>query len=373
MFNKFKKLAAVCAALTLTFVFAATPVSAATSEVTAKPGETVTVKLFNAKGEFGVEGEISYDNKGLFSDVSVDSKGGLGGEMTSDAVFLYSGEEGTGSVKLKVTVKSDAQAGDKCVITFPYETADRDGNMVDSGVNTITVKVEKKSSSDDKDDDDDKKPSTPSATPAPVVKSDLTEANRLIAMVGELNKADYTSDSWNALIAALNKVKALTVYTPQAEVDAAVAALQAAIDGLVKIDYTALRAAIDAAEALKSDSEFAALWNELLAALANAMANLEGTSQEEVDASAAALADIVARIQAYLAGLTEAPVVQEPIEEPVEGCGVPFHKLLLILLVISAALNVVLGGVLYKNMQNKNKKLKDGTPMVNYKASEDDK
>ena len=64
MFNKFKKLAAVCAALTLTFVFAATPVSAATSEVTAKPGETVTVKLFNAKGEFGVEGEISYDNKG---------------------------------------------------------------------------------------------------------------------------------------------------------------------------------------------------------------------------------------------------------------------------------------------------------------------
>ena len=107
-----------------------------------------------------------------------------------------------------------------------------------------------------------------------------------------------------------------------------------------------------------NNEEFAQLWNELLAAFDNANANLKGTSQAEVDAAAVALNTIVDKLNEILAEMN-APV--EPVE-PAEGvCTVPFHKLLMILLAVSVALNIVFVVVIANNSK---KRKQDNVPMV---------
>ena len=104
-------------------------------------------------------------------------------------------------------------------------------------------------------------------------------------------------------------------------------------------------------------TEFSKLWNELLSALDTANANLEGTSQAEVDSAAAALRAIIAKLEEVLNAMN-APA------EPAEGvCTVPFHKLLVILLAVSAGLNVILGFVLANNSK---KRKQDNVPMVKH-------
>ncbi|URN82814.1 leucine-rich repeat protein [Acetobacterium wieringae] len=68
-----------------------------------------------------------------------------------------------------------------------------------------------------------------------VVKNnaDLTAYNALVAKVDKLNEADFTAPSWTALQMAL-KEHAVTADRTQAEVDAAVAMIQAAYEGLTK-------------------------------------------------------------------------------------------------------------------------------------------
>ncbi|KAF5078930.1 BspA type Leucine rich repeat region [anaerobic digester metagenome] len=68
-----------------------------------------------------------------------------------------------------------------------------------------------------------------------VVKNnaDLTAYNALVAKVDKLNEADFTAPSWTALQMAL-KEHAVTADRTQAEVDAALAMIQAAYEGLTK-------------------------------------------------------------------------------------------------------------------------------------------
>jgi len=61
-------------------------------------------------------------------------------------------------------------------------------------------------------------------------KADMTAYNAAVAAAGALTEADYTAESWAALQTALAVV--VTEDNTQAEVDAATAAINAAIDGL---------------------------------------------------------------------------------------------------------------------------------------------
>ncbi|WP_414151284.1 hypothetical protein ACIZ62_04205 [Acetobacterium carbinolicum] len=64
-------------------------------------------------------------------------------------------------------------------------------------------------------------------------KADLTAYNAAVAAAAALTEADYTAESWAALQTALTD-NVVTEDNTQAEVDAATAAIQAAIDGLVE-------------------------------------------------------------------------------------------------------------------------------------------
>ncbi len=131
------------------------------------------------------------------------------------------------------------------------------------------------------------------------------DASKLEAAIDKaeaLKSDDYTDESWAAVEEALADAKAALDSTDQKFVDAATDALNAAMDALVKaeepgpvpgeeVDTSDLQAAIDKAEALKSDDYTAESWAAVEAALADAKDALASDSQDEVDAAAKALND----------------------------------------------------------------------------------
>lgn len=354
MFKKFRKVATKVAVLALAFVLTATVAFAREK----KPGESGSEAIANVSGIYGIQGTISYSgNQNIFEGgkVTLSHNLSLTGDVTESAIFLHGTDAASGSVLVNYKVRANATPGDSCTITINFDTSDKDGNMTNGQSGSVTVTVGQPTTGGGTGGGSGATNPTPVK---PTKKADLTELNRLIAIANELVKADYTNDSWEALLDAFNKAKAMTVNNTQAQVDAAAAALQAAIDGLVKIDYTELLAAIEAAKDLMGDTEIAQLWNELLAALDTANANLKGTSQAEVDSAAAALKAIVEKLDEILKGLNTPSVV-----EPAEGCTVSFHKIAVILLPVSGILNVILGFIIANNSK---KRKQDNVPMVKH-------
>ena len=89
-----------------------------------------------------------------------------------------------------------------------------------------------------------------------------------IEAAGKLNKDDYTTESWDALQKVLEEVSKATLDS-QAAIDMAEAAVNAAIDSLVKkpeeilIDKSNLDAAIEAAGKLNKDDYTTESWDAL--------------------------------------------------------------------------------------------------------------
>ncbi|KAF5090567.1 Bacterial Ig-like domain protein [anaerobic digester metagenome] len=83
--------------------------------------------------------------------------------------------------------------------------------------------------------------------------SDLTAYNEAVAAANALTESDYTADSWAVLEEALANV--VTADNTQEEVDAATAAINDAIDGLVKV------LAIDSVTAIDANSNTVGLAN----------------------------------------------------------------------------------------------------------------
>jgi len=124
--------------------------------------------------------------------------------------------------------------------------------------------------------------------------------NGVIAL--ELNEADFTAESWSVFAFALSQAQAVLANeaATQAEVDAAVETLLAALVGLEEVedesddvDKTALIALIASVEALALvEADFTAeSWSVFAGSLANAQAVLanEAATQVEVDAAMGAL------------------------------------------------------------------------------------
>lgn len=137
----------------------------------------------------------------------------------------------------------------------------------------------------------------------------------LFAAIGtaqEKVESNYTAASWAALQTALSSAIAVNTNesATQAEVDAAVAALNAAISGLVPTvpaaDKTALGAAIITAQGKLQSDYTAASWAVLQAALSSAIAvNTNANAvQAEVDAAVEALNTAISRLVSVTKSVT---------------------------------------------------------------------
>ncbi|WP_440898158.1 hypothetical protein ACS127_15475 [Amphibacillus sp. Q70] len=158
-----------------------------------------------------------------------------------------------------------------------------------------------------------------------VPEVDRTDLEELVAEAENIKAEDYTKASYEKLVEALEKAKAILEdeEATQAEVDAAYASLQAAIDQLEKnpsvpkADKTDLEELVAEAEKLKADDYTKASYEKLIEALEKAKAVLEDeeVTQAEID-------DAIADLKLAIADLK---VVQseEPTDPAPDGDRLP--------------------------------------------------
>ncbi len=268
----------------------------ATDVVTAEAGETVSL-TYTYTDVAGIYGAFTLSNPDMVSSFKITIPD-LGLEEVeyneADGRFSYFlSDNMTFDIVLEVVVSSTAKAGDKCEVTFKHEAVSEDGVLPEEEnftVDTITIVIED----------------------APVVELDYSKLEALIDEANALVEDEYTEESWKAMADVLADATALVGNAQtQQEIDDMAAALQAAIDALVKktpvveLDYSKLEALIDEANALVEDEYTEESWKAMSEVLAGAEALIgNAQTQKEID-------DMVAALQAAIDALVKkTPVVE---------------------------------------------------------------
>ena len=166
--------------------------------------------------------------------------------------------------------------------------------------------------------------------PAPSAPLAFTALEAAIERAEALVEANYTAETWAALVEALAAANEL-VAEEQADIDAAVYAINLAMAGLKtkseatqSVDLSKLNAAIEKAEALNVNDYTVDSFKAVQTALANAKRAKIGKTQEEVDAIVKTLEDAIAALAKAPVADDDADVSKKPEaddETKDEGCG----------------------------------------------------
>ncbi len=158
------------------------------------------------------------------------------------------------------------------------------------------------------------------------VETNYKQLNSAITKAEALKAEDYTKATWDVLVAVLADAKAALASKVQAEVDLAAAKLTYTMGNLTKVevkapaalDFTALNAAIAAAEALKEADYTAETWAAMKTALDAAKAAKTATEQDAITAAANALnINAAGLVKKVAAPVVDTPAATEPAED---GC-----------------------------------------------------
>ncbi|MBE6654911.1 MAG: hypothetical protein E7608_05580 [Ruminococcaceae bacterium] len=374
MMKRFYKALILVLVLSLAFCALCLPVSAASAS--GQRGATVTVSTA-VSGVMGINGKISVSGNAISSyTISVTDAMSTG----TDSFFtVTSVAPKTYVVTVKCTISSSANIGDTATVTISGDKVMQDGSMgTFSEAHLVTV-----------------------AAATPVVTIDYSKLSEQIKIANELNKNDYTAESWEAMLAALNEARANLKSTSQVRVDASTNKLRTAIASLVKLDRTKLLQAIDEAGKLFVKNDDTKAWKDFVDAVNTANEMLTSNVQKDIDDAANALLSAVAALTEIvnrppetvekivevtkevekIVEVTKEVIVEVPVEvtvevptEPTEPfCNKTSHNVWLVLLIISAVINVafiVLTVVYFIRKKNNHK---DTTPLVNYSIEEDNK
>ena len=371
-------------ALTLALLAGVFTLGTFAADASAEAGQTVSVTL-SFPNAYGVNGTLEYTNQGILENIKVTSN--LVGSCTATKYFASGTELTTVNIIVTAKIAASAPVGASCTITAIGDvTVDDMGNLRD-GMATATVTV-KAAPAPDPDPTPTPTPDpapapTPTPTPNPGNNTsggnqtgkavDYTELNRQIEAAKALAKGEYTAQSWQDMQQALEAAEKLTTSRSQANVDAGAKALADAIAKLEKIDLAKLKAAISATEELLKDNDFAGKWDPMNTALEAARENLESGDQAAVDAAEKALTEALNGVKAALDEMKGEEKIVEVEKEPSYAfCNIRFHKVLLVLFIISAVINVVFIVLLVLWLLRRKKNTKDSTPLVNYRIGDDD-
>ena len=319
----------------------------ATDVVTAEAGETVSL-TYTYTDVAGIYGAFTLSNPDMVSSFKITIPD-LGLEEVeyneADGRFSYFlSDNMTFDIVLEVVVSSTAKAGDKCEVTFKHEAVSEDGVLPEEEnftVDTITIVIEDapvvldysklealideanalvedeyteeswKAMSEvlagaealignagSQKEIDDMVATLQVAIDAlvkktPVVELDYSKLEALIDEANALVEDEYTEESWKAMSEVLAGAEALIGNAgSQKEIDDMVAALQAAIDALVKktpvveLDYSKLEEMINSVDKLNKDNYTKESWDEMLKVLEKAkelLKNKNAKSQDEID------------------------------------------------------------------------------------------
>lgn len=367
------------------------------AEYNGEQGKTVNV-VFEFEKILGINGDTFEidDPKGIVaSSKIVKIETGLNGTF-NDERFIYSCfADETSDFKLvyEIELKEDATVGATCTVTMVYDVTEGDMTFkteqkIDA---TIVVKAKGDVPPTEPDDDD---PSTTPTTPTdpdkpvdpkptepqgsdPSVKIDYTKLQEQINIALGLVKGQYTKESWQALEAALQNAQAALSSRDQGVVDAATQTLKNAIAALVKVDYSALEAAIAAIEKFLENSPLGSKMRDLLDALRAAKELLNSGDQAAVDQAAELLAQLLEELEKEIQNMTKIEEIIKEIEKIVEVeptdpyCNISIHHVWPILFFISLALNVGFIALIVVYVIRRKKNQTDDTPLVNYDIGED--
>ena len=382
----FKKVSACALALLMIFALAVVTFGAE-----AEPTKSVTV-TFSIPSVYGVDGYFEYSNKALFSGITYRNNSSLVGDISNDRVMIYGSNETNVILEVVVTIKSDAKAGDKCDIKLTYETSNVDGDVSAWKTQTQTVTVEAPSVPETTKAPETQKPTPVTEKPTPQTTKrdepqpvnpvdtegpgvDYTELMRQINIAKSLNEEEYSIDSWDAMLKAFNSANKLTSSRKQSEVDNGASALEKAIGELVKIDYDGLRKSVDAAKLLGNIPVHSELWQKLADALARANEAFASRNQEEIDALAKEISDLVDQVKKdseSIGGEVKEIVREVEVLPSGEYCNKHIHTVWLVIMIISLVINLILIALIVWFLLKKKKNQKDDTPLVDYDIGDDE-
>ena len=323
----FKK--SIALLIVIVMVLAAVPAAFA---VDCLAGNSVTVSLNLGKG-YGIDGHITVnDPDGIISKISFTGPAGYDGfiEPSGSGYATYYSKINVSSagdcvITAKVTLKNEeSKAGKSATISFSGTTSQAsDGSFADVAAST-SVKVTM-------------------TKPAPEVKIDYTELEKQIGVAEDLNKGDYTADSWTALEDALANAKNHLTSKNQTAVDKAASDLAAAIAALVAMDYSKLEEALNNANAFINEDAISTLWKDFVDAIQNGTGLLGSGDQAAVDAAADSIQSLLDALKQAIAEALEGDAGEEDgCEHDGLFCNIPIHKLWPILFFISLAGNIAL-------------------------------
>lgn len=360
------------------------------SKVDVEAGSSKSIG-FNYTKQMGVQGTITFSNPGLFvEDVSKLTTTIVGMGFYNQKTHFWAASTttppaGDVGINFTLTVKETANAGESCTITHTYRIVVWDPEKRKevpseeefTDTITITVKAKPAEPKPTEPKPTEPKPTEPKPT-EPAVKVDYTELKEQIDIASGLEQGKYTAESWQALQDALAKANSLKYSKDQAAVDAAAKALQDAIAALKEMDYSKLVAAMDKVTKLAADDELAELFRQLFEANAEGKQLLSSGDQAAVDAGAAKIEDLLAKIAAKLEELNKVEIVEVEKEVEVQVmpsddyCNIHMHKVWPILFWISLALNLGFIALIVVYFVRKKQNQKDNTPLVDYDISDDE-
>ena len=361
----YKRILAVL--LVIVLVTAAIPtVYAGGSSKEATAGSSVAL-TFSYSNIYGLSGEYTLDDP----DGIVESwkptghSGGLMGNI-EPKIFLFSANASAASVTITFTVKlkSTAQPGQVATIRLSG-TADYDalGTDVRSVSDSAKVSVIRKTT-----------PVEPTPPPPTVVNIDYSALERQIAIANGLSQGDYTAETWLPLIDALTAANNALTSKEQKVVDEATLALETAITALVRMDYTALEAVLQAVSGIKTEENLGELWLSLGDAVSRGKALIGLGDQAAVDAVTAEIQAILAQLEEKLSVEKEPEIIIQEVVKEVppsdDFCNIPMHRIWPVLFFASLGLNLALIVLLVMTISRKRRK-NDDTPLVDYDIDED--
>lgn len=201
------------------------------------------------------------------------------------------------------------------------------------------------------------KPEQGGSSQGETTKVDYEELKKQISVAESLNKGDYTADSWKAVEDALANGKNLLTSKDQAAVNQAAADLAAAINALVKANYSKLESAIASANEYLDGNQIGELYKNLMDALSEGNALLGSGDQAAADEAADKILNALEALKQAIADAAKDGEGEEgsaDCDHSGPYCNIWIHKLWPILFFISLIGNIVL--VLFLFFKKKKKK-----------------
>jgi len=202
------------------------------------------------------------------------------------------------------------------------------------------------------------------------------ELRRQLAIGNGLNEYEYTKESWAPLDVALEEGNRLVKgsWGQKTILDAA-KAVEVAMEGLVRMDYTKLDAAVAAAyNEIEKNPQLYDVCSRLFEASERARPLLVSGDQPAVDAAVTELNGLLEELAQCDVAAAEPEVIVQEVEVEVlptgDYCNIPMHRTWPVLFVISAVLNVGLIVVLIYVIVKKRNTV-DNTPLVSYDIDDD--